>query len=44
MMLIIVGIIWPRLRLSSGAMKITSWLLIYGAYDSLNPYEGGSDR
>lgn len=38
MLLIIVGIIWPRLRLSSGAMKITSWLLIYGAYANLaNP-------
>ena len=32
MLLIIMGIIWPRLRLSDGAKKVTSWLLIYGAY------------
>ena len=31
-LLIIMGIIWERLRLSSGAMKVTGWLLIYGAY------------
>ena len=32
MLLILMGIIWPRLRLSDRAMKVTSLLLIYGAY------------
>ena len=32
MLLILMGIIWERLRLRDGAMKITSWLLVYGAY------------
>ena len=32
MLLIIMGLIWPRLRLGDRAMKATSWLLIYGAY------------
>jgi hydroxylaminobenzene mutase len=32
MLLIIIGLIWPMLRLGGGAMKVTSWLLIYGTY------------
>lgn len=32
MLLILMGIIWPRLRLGDRAMKVTSLLLIYGAY------------
>ena len=32
MLLILLGIIWPRLRLGDRAMKVTSLLLIYGAY------------
>jgi len=32
MLLILMGIIWPRLSLGDRAMKVTSLLLIYGAY------------
>jgi (hydroxyamino)benzene mutase len=32
MLLILMGIIWPRLRMGDRAMKVTSVLLIYGAY------------
>ena len=32
MLLIIMGLVWPRLRLSNRAMMVTSWLLIYGTY------------
>ncbi|MCG6537095.1 MAG: hydrogenase [Syntrophales bacterium LBB04] len=32
MLLILMGIIWPRLHLGNRAMKAASWLLIYGAY------------
>jgi hypothetical protein len=32
MLLILLGIIWPRLCLGDRAMKVTSLLLIYGAY------------
>jgi (hydroxyamino)benzene mutase len=31
-LLIIMGLIWPRIRLSDGAMRVTGWLLIYGAF------------
>ncbi len=38
MLLILMGIIWPRLNLDDRAMKITSLLLIYGAYANwVNP-------
>jgi (hydroxyamino)benzene mutase len=32
MLLVIMGLIWTRLSLGSGAMAAASWLLIYGAY------------
>ncbi len=39
MLLIIMGLIWPRLRLGNRAMMATSWLLIYGAYANwANPF------
>jgi (hydroxyamino)benzene mutase len=32
MLLVVMGLIWPRLSLGSRAMTAASWLLIYGAY------------
>jgi (hydroxyamino)benzene mutase len=39
MLLVVMGLIWPRLSLGSRAMTAASWLLIYGAYANwANPF------
>jgi hydroxylaminobenzene mutase len=32
MLLIVMGLIWPRLNLGSGLLKAAFWLMVYGAY------------
>jgi (hydroxyamino)benzene mutase len=32
MLLVVMGLVWPRLNLGGRAMSAASWLLIYGAY------------
>jgi len=38
MMLMILGLLWPQLRLGAGAMKAAGWLAVYGAFANwINP-------